>query len=90
MQLRTFKNTTPGKWVSRGLIAVGIIAMCVCVYFQARHGWNLGVILADKIALATLHGLVDIATALLVSAGAIFFAWYFYKMGFAACFFALI
>jgi uncharacterized membrane protein YecN with MAPEG domain len=90
MQLRSFKNTTRGLWVGRGLVGIGIVAMCVCVYFNARHGWNLGTILPDQVALATMHGLVDIATALLVSGGAILFAWYMRKMGFAACFFALL
>lgn len=90
MQLRTFKNTERGKWVGRGLVTVGLIAMSVCIYFQGRHGWNLGTILPDKIALATMHGLVDVATALLVSGGAILFAWYMRKMGFAACVFALL
>ena len=90
MGLRAFKSTTRGLWVGRGLVAVGLVAMLVCVYFNARHGWNLGATIADKVALATMHGLVDIATALLVSAGAILFAWYLLKMGFAACAFALL
>lgn len=90
MNLREFKNTTRGLWVGRGLVAVGLVAMCVCVYFNARHGWNLGTIWPDKVALSTMHGLIDIATALLVSAGAILFAWYMRKMGFAACAFALL
>lgn len=90
MNLRAFKNTTRGLWVGRGLVAVGLVAMSVCVYFNARHGWNLGTIWPDKVALSTMHGLIDIATALLVSAGAILFAWYMRKMGFAACAFALL
>ena len=90
MQLQSFKNTTRGLWVGRGLVAIGFVIMCVLVYFQARHGWSMGTWIGDQIGFAVLHGVVDVATALLVSAGAICFAWHMRKMGWAACLFAVL
>lgn len=63
------------KVVSIFLMAIGLIAMGVSMFMNARFGWGLSEDLADRTAMAVLHILVDPAAACLIVAGALMLRW---------------
>ena len=90
MDFRTFKNSTRGLWVGRGLVFIGgVITLCL-VYFNGKHGWSLGRTWDEQAGLAILHGAVDPVTALLVSAAAIAMAWRYRWTGVVICAVAVV
>ena len=90
MDFRTFKNSTRGLWVGRGLVFIGSVITLCLVYFNGKHGWSLGRTWDEQVGLAILHGAVDPVTALLVSAAAIAMAWRYRWTGVVICAVAVV
>jgi hypothetical protein len=74
--MQLIRNDREGsKAVSILLVAIGLVAMAVSMFMNARFGWGLSEDFADRTAMAILHILVDPAAAALVVAGALMLRW---------------
>jgi lysylphosphatidylglycerol synthetase-like protein (DUF2156 family) len=62
-------NASHDAFGGAALIFIGLVALGVSVYCNARFGWSLQTDTGDRAAMATVHVTVDVAAAILVAVG---------------------
>lgn len=72
------------RLLSLVLVGTGILGLCASIYISARFGWSLADAQIDRAATATILGIADFASAMLIIAGARMRVWGWYGRSYAA------